>query len=57
VAGLASPVSLYSTPVYIPAISGITVPSSFARMGAYLIQASVSDGETSSDKNSEYQIS
>ena len=52
--GLASPVSLYSTPIYIPAIRGVTVPSSFAQVGAYLIHASVSDGEPSSDESSEH---
>jgi len=43
--GLASPVRLYSTQVYVPAISGVTVPSSFAQVGVYLANASASDGE------------
>jgi hypothetical protein len=42
-AGLASPVSLYSAPVsYVPAISGVTVASSFAQVGTFLTEASVS---------------
>jgi hypothetical protein len=54
-AGLASPVSLYSTPEYVPAISHITVPSSFAQVGVYLIQASVCDGKPI-EEAAEYQI-
>jgi hypothetical protein len=54
-AGLSSPVSLYSTPEYVSAISRLTVSSSFAQVGVHLIQASVCDGKPI-EETGDYQI-